>query len=192
MSWDTVLIITAATVKTDTGFAQGVEDAKLKPAIFDAQHALKELLGLTLYGLVETADPVADATLGGNAGLQTLYDEHIRKFLGHKTKELAYPELWGGADRNGVFNRSGNDYNTVDSRGLAMLQAVPRSRAESRAGEMIRYIKNLDSDNAIRVAYDTDVDNEPRTTEVKNTGRIITRISRWQGNDNTYRRDDGC
>lgn len=191
MSWDTVLLITAATVKTDTAFAQGVEDAKLKPAIFDAQDALQEVLGETLYAMVEAADPVADPTLGGDTGLQTLYDEHIRKYLGHKTKELAYPELWAGADRNGVFQRNGNDYNTVDGRGLAILQAVPRSRAEKRVGKMLHYLKNLDSTDPIRIAYETSVDSEPRTTEVKNTGRIITRRSVWQGNDNTYRHDDG-
>lgn len=186
MSWDTTLIISAATVKTEAAFASGVEDAKITPSIYDAQHVLKEHLGLTLYTMIEDADPVNDSTLGGDTGLQALYNGYCKKILAHKTKELSYPELWAGADRNGVFQRNGNDYNTVDAKGLAMLQSVPRSRAESRIGEMIRYIENLSSTNPIRVAYYTDVNDEPRTMEVKNTGRIITRISRWQGYPDGY------
>jgi hypothetical protein len=194
MSWATTLIISAATVKETANLEQSVEDRKLTDAIRDAQHELKEMLGQTLYDLVEDADPVGDPTLGGDAGLQTLYNEHCKFFLSNKAKEVAYPEMWGSATRNGVHQRSGSDYNSIDSRGLSILQGVPRSRAESYAGELLRYIKGLASDNAIRIAYDTCVQNEPRTTEVKNTGRIITRISRWQypeGSPRRNRYDDG-
>ena len=95
-------------------------------------------------------------------------------------------EMWGEPDRNGVFQKSGQDYNPVDPRGLAVLQSVPRSRAENRAAEMIRYLKNLDSTNAVRIAYDTCVKDEPRTDTIKHTGRISTRISRWQYPDGQY------
>ena len=184
MSWDTVNLITAATVKEVTGTNRNVEDRKIDPSIHDAQHDLKQTLGETLYQLIEDADPVNDATLGGNTGLATLYSRFIKNYLSWKTLEYAYPQLYAEADRRGVFANSGEGYTPVDGKTLAMLIAKAAARADNRQGEMIRYIENLDASNAIRVAYDTDVDDEPRTKEVKNTGRIITRVSKWQYPDN--------
>jgi len=195
MSWATTLLLTAATVKEKANLAKGSEDRKIVLGIHDAQHALQEMLGETLYAMVETANPVTDPTLG-NAGLRTLYDEHIVWFLAFKTKECSLVEMTGEADRNGVFQKNGQDYSPVDGRLLSALQAVPRSRAENRATEMIRYLKNLDSTDPIRVAYDTNVADEPRTEEIKTTGRISTRISPWQFADGRiperYRNRDGC
>lgn len=195
MSWATVNLITAATVKAKANLAKGAEDRKIDPAIHDAQHALQEILGETLYALVEAADPVANPTLG-NADLRTLYDQHIVFFLAFKAKECSMVEMAGEPDRNGVFQKSGDGYSPVDGRMLAELKNVPRSRAENRATEMIRYLKNLDSANAVRVAYDTSVDDEPRTDVLKNTGGISTRVSRWQFPDGVipekYRNRDGC
>lgn len=196
MSWATVNLITASRAKSVANIAKGAEDRKIDPAIHDAQHALQEILGETLYALVETANPVADPTLGGDAGLQTLYDQHLVFFLAFKAKECSMIEMAGEPDRNGVFQKSGQDYSPADPRLLAQLQSVPRSRAENRATEMIRYLKNLDSADPIRVAYETNVKDEPRTSEIKSTGRISTRISRWQFPDGQipekYRYRDGC
>ena len=88
MSWATVNLITAATVKAKANLAKGAEDRKIDPAIHDAQHALQEILGETLYALVEDADPVADPTLG-DADLRTLYDQHIVFFVAFKAKECS-------------------------------------------------------------------------------------------------------
>lgn len=100
-------------------------------------------------------------------------------------------EMVGEPDRNGVFQKNGQDYSPVDGRTLAALQSVPRSRAENRATEMLRYLKNLDSADPIRVAYDTCVKDEPRTSEIKSTGRISTRISPWQYQRTNTRYRDG-
>lgn len=196
MSWATTLLLTAATVKDKANLAKGSEDRKITLGIYDAQHALQEMLGETLYAMVEAASPATDATLGGNANLRALYDQHIVWFLAFKTKECSLVEMTGEADRNGVFQKNGQDYSPVDGRLLSALQAVPRSRAENRATEMIRYLKNLDSTDPIRIAYDTNVLDEPRTDEIKTTGRISTRISPWQFPDGRipekYRDRDGC
>jgi len=189
MSWRTVNLITAATVKEVANLDKNVEDRKLDPAIHDAQNALQQMLGETLYGIIETANPVADPTLG-DTGRRTLYDNYIVFYLANKAKEIAMVELWAEASRNGVFQKGGDNYTSVDARGLNAVQSIPRSRAEASAADMLRYIKNLPEDNAIRVAFDTDVKDEPRTKEVKNTGRIITRVSRWQNGGTNYR-DDG-
>lgn len=194
MSWDTVNIITSATVKTIAGIAQGVEDRKLDTAIHDAQHDLLQTLGETLYAMIEDADPVADPTLG-DVDLRTLYDTHVVNFLAWKTKAHAYPDLWAEPDRNGVFQRNANDYTSVSGSVLNTLIAKAQSRAENRQTEMIRYLKNLDADDAIRVAYETCVKDEARITSVKHTGRISTRINPWQfpdGMPSKYRDPDGC
>lgn len=184
MSWDTVNLITAATVKEVTGISRNVEDRKIDPAIHDAQHDLKQTLGETLYQLIEDADPVNDATLDGNTGLATLYSRFVKSYLAWKSLEYAYPMMHAEPDRRGVFTQSGEGYTPVDGKTLAMLIAKAAARADNRQGEMIRYIENLDVSNAIRVAYGTDVDDEPRTKTVANTGRIITRVSKWQFPDN--------
>lgn len=191
MSWATVNLVTAATVKDKANLAKGAEDRKIVEGIHDAQRALQEILGETLYAMVEAADPVSDPTLGADTGLQTLYNSHIVFYLAFKAKECSMIEMVGEPDRNGVFQKNGQDYSPVDGRTLAALQSVPRSRAENRATEMLRYLKNLDSADPIRVAYDTCVKDEPRTSEIKSTGRISTRISPWQYQRTNTRYRDG-
>jgi hypothetical protein len=183
MSWDDTKIITAGTVKTLTNFDANVEDRKLEPSIYDAQHDLKQTLGETLYGQIEDADPVNDATLDGNTALATLYNSYAKKFLAWKTIAHAYMDLMAGATRNGVFVKQGDQYAPVDGKTLSALQGKADARAEARRGELIRYVESLADTNAIRVAYETDVNYEPRSKEVKNTGRIITRVSYWQNPD---------
>ena len=176
MSWSDTNIITAATVKTETGTATGVQDKILDPAIHFAQRDLRQILGETLYALVEAGDPVNDATLGANTGLATLYSQYLKPYLSWKTVERALPDLWASADRNGVFQRNGDNYNTVGSSGLNTLIAQKRSFAEAYETDLLRYLKNLDSTDAVSIAFYTDVDCEPRTSTTY-TGRILSRIS---------------
>lgn len=193
MSWATVNIISSATVREKANIAKGVEDRKIDVAIPDAQLALQQILGETLYALIETADPVADATLGGDAGLRTLYNNHAVWFLAFKTKEFGLAEMWAEPGRRGVHEVNGEGFSTIDGKMFSSVQSVPRSRANNRAEEMIRYIKNLDADNAIRVAYETCVKDEPRTEKINSPSRISTRISPWQFPEGNYnRRRDGC
>lgn len=180
MSWDTVNLISAATVKELTGTDKNVEVAVIEPAIHDAQYALKEVLGETLYALVEAGDPLNDATLGGNTGLATLYVSHCKGVLAWRAKQWSMRESWGGATRNGVHTKSGNDYNTVDPKGLGMLEDVAKNRADNREIELLRYLNNLADTDAVKIAWKTSIKDEPRTTEVKRTGRVSTRLSRWQ------------
>lgn len=190
MSWDSVYLITAAQVKEITGKSKNIDDDILKVCIQDAQHDLHQVLGHTLYDLVEQADPVADATLGGDTGLATLFNSYAKKYLAWKTLEHSYTDIAYQADRNGVFKRMGNDYTPASGNELNALEGKARSRAESRMAELIRYIEHLTTGDPILEAYNTDVNCEPRTKEVK-SGRIITRISRWQYPDGRYpnRRD---
>jgi|JI61114BRNA_FD_contig_41_4453153_length_657_multi_2_in_0_out_0_1 hypothetical protein len=176
MSWSDTNIITAATVKTETGTATGVQDKILDPAIRFAQRDLRQLLGETLYALVEAGDPVNDATLGANTALATLYNQFLKPYLSWKTVERSLPDMWAQADRNGVFQRNGDNYNTVGSSGLNTLIAQKRSFAEAYETDLLRYLKNLDDTDALAIAFKTDVDSEPRTTDTYN-GRIISRVS---------------
>lgn len=190
MSWDTVNIISVAKVREITGLNKNVEAKLLDVAIHDAQHDLKEALGETLYARIEAADPVADDTLGGDTGLATLYTSHIKNYLAWNTLGHAYWEMTAGPNRNGVSVKSGDQYNPADPKTVSALQAKCAARAETRLGEMLRYIENLADTDQIRIDFQECVDDEPRTTKVANTGRIITRISKWQnpyGRRNSYR-----
>ena len=180
MSWETVKIITGATVKTLTAIDKNVQDATLGPSIHDAQYGLKEVLGETLYALLEAADPVADPTLGGDAGLTTLYDTYCKGVLAWRTKQFHMRDSWGGATRNGVHTKSGDDYNNVDARGLSMLEDRPKARADNRETELLRYLNNLADTSPIKIAWRVSVKDEPRTTDQKRKGRVSTRLSRWQ------------
>jgi len=166
-------IITTTQVRTLTGKAQGVEDRKLDASIHDAQDALEQILGSTLYAQVEGFYP----TFAGD--YSTLYSQYIQPFLAFKTVELSYQNLFAEPDRNGVFKKSGEGYTPVSLKELAMLQADPAGRADRFQRKMLRWIGNLDSSNAIKVAFNTDVDDEPRTKKTYR-GRVITRRSRWQ------------
>ena len=192
MSWLDTNIITAAQVRDHTGKAKGVEDRKLDPPIHFAQHALEEVLGVTLYALLETAYEANPTTLGG-ADMLALYGQHCVPFLAWKTMEQAYPDLHSEADRNGVFNKSGNDYTTVSGSVLATLTRVAGSRAEVHQKAMLTYLRNLDTTNAIRIAFDTCVAGEARTTSTT-MGGITPVRNPWQDHfdGQSYARHNGC
>lgn len=171
-------IITGTQVRDITGRAEGVEDRKLDAAIHEAQHELEQVLGVTLYAEVEAAyedTPQWD----GRADLETLYEGYLRYYLAWKTLENAYPDLYAEPDRNGVFTRSGEDYQSVSVKGLSMLIAKARSRAERWQIDLLRYIRGLDASTAVRVSYDTCVEDEPRVGKTYRGG-VVTRMSRWQ------------
>lgn len=173
MSWQDTKIITPAQVRSIDSLADGVEDRKLNSSILEAQHALEQILGTTLYAQVEAAYP----TYTGD--YQTLYEQHARPFLAWKTLEEALPLLSAEADRNGVFEKSGQDYKSVGGSKLATLIRTAGSRAENRQADMLRYLRNLDSSSAVKIAFDECVDDEPRTNKTYR-GRVITRRSKWQ------------
>lgn len=172
MSWSDTNIITSSKVKEVCGLDKNVEDRKIDPCIHFAQRDLRQILGRTLYDLVEDADPVGDDTLGGDAGLATLYDEYLKPYLAWKTTEKAYPDFWAEASRNGVFQRNGDNYNTVGASGLNTIIAQKRSFAEAFEKDMIEYLNDLSSTDPIKIAFDTSVNCEPRT-KATNTGRIM-------------------
>lgn len=183
-------LITAAQVRTNTGRAQGIEDRKLDPAIHDAQDELEQILGETLYEDVETAHTANSTTMGG-AGMLNLYTQYIVPFLSWKTLENAYPDMFAEADRNGVFKRSGNDYQSVTGRELAELIAKARNRAERFQQKMMRYLNNLSDTDAIKIAFDETVDDEPRVTHSARANVILKRNA-WQSRNpysTPYRRE---
>jgi len=176
MSWSDTNIITAATVKTETGTPSDVQDKVIAPVIRFAQRDLRQILGETLYALVEAGDPVNDATLGANTGLATLYAQHLKPYLAWKSIEMALPDMGIQMARNGVFERNGDNYSTAGTGRLNTLIGQKRSFAEVYEAEMIRYLKKLPSTDAVSIAFYTDVDCEPRTTTTY-TGRILSRVS---------------
>ncbi len=176
-AFDTYLI-SAARAKAVTACGPS-PDEKINPWIFEAQHALEEILGSTLYTLLEAGDPANDRTLGGNAGLATLYVQYCERFLAFRTIQLAYPDMMAGAQMNGVFQRNGNDYNTVDPKVFGGLIGGKRSASEVQEIRMLKYLRDLPTTDPIRIAFDANVNCEPRTTTPA-IGRISTRKSKWQ------------
>lgn len=171
-------IITGTVIRTITGKSEGLEDEKLKPAIHEAQHELQQILGETLYGDMEAAygdSPQWD----GRSDLQTLYNDHCKFFLSWKTLENAYPDLYAAPERNGVFTREGKDYKPTSTKWMEVLIAKARSRAEKRQSEMLRYLRNLNDGDAVKVAFNECVKNEPRVGGTY-FGGLIARRKREQ------------
>ncbi len=176
MSWSDTNIITAATVKTETGAPSDVQDKVIAPVIRFAQRDLRQILGQTLYALVEAGDPVNDATLGANTGLATLYAQYLKPYLAWKSIEMALPDMGIQMARNGVFERNGDNYSTVGTGRLNTLIGQKRSFAEVYESETLTYLKGLAVTDPVRIAYDTNVECEPRTSATY-TGRILSRVS---------------
>lgn len=182
MSYLTELLVSSAKVKNHTGEARDVEDRKLAPRIHLAQKELQEILGETLYALLETAYVGNSTTLGG-AGMLALYTSYVSPFLCWKTLEKATLSLRTDAARNGEFERNGNDYATVSFKETDAKRGENRSNAETYQVDMIRYIKNLDDADPIRVAFYTDIDDEPRVKESYRGNIALTR-NPWQTGGN--------
>lgn len=164
-------IITSATVKTTTGISRNVEDRKLDPFIFAAQLTLKKVTGKAGYDAIVAAYPA----FTGAASLQTLYDDYIVNFLSWKVIELAGTRMFTEPDRNGTFTRSGDTYQSVDGKTLAMGKADSRDMAGIYMQELIDYLK----DNTDTFTwYDTDECSDNITKP--NTGGVITRIDASQ------------
>lgn len=171
-------IITAATAKRMTGCGPA-PDEKINPWIYSAQHALEEILGGTLYTMLEAGNPVTDRTLGGNAGLATLYIQYCERFLAFRSIQLASYDMAAGAQMNGIFQRNGNDYNSLDGKMMGGLIGGKRSESEVQEIRMLKYLRGLDPADPIKIAFNTSASDEPRTTK-PTIGRISTRRSKWQ------------
>lgn len=181
MSYLNHLLVSSAVVKDFTGSADGVEDRKLRPQIILAQHELMQILGETLYEDVDTAHTANATTLGG-AGMLTLYTDYLKPFLCWKTIELSAYKLHNEPDRNGHFERNGNDYTSVSAKMVEGRKSQDRSNAELYQGKMIRYIHNLESTDPIRIAFEEDVDDEPRVK--KSYPGVFLTPNKYSGNVN--------
>jgi len=134
------------------------------------------------HTLLEDADPVTDATLGGDTGLATLYDDHAKYFLAWRAKADSMPDLWAEPDRNGVFQRANEDHSTVSGSTLNVLTAKAAARADAHMNDMIAYLKELDPADPVRVAWDTATDGEKRRPAGRSnvSGRLSVRKHPWQ------------
>ena len=164
-------IITAATIKENTGLSRNVEDRKLDPFIPGAQLTLKKVTGKTGYDAIVAAYPA----FTGAATLQTLYDDYIVPFLSWKVAELAGTRMFTEPDRNGTFTRSSETYQSVDGKTLAMGKADSRDMAGIYMQELIDY---LNDNTDVYTWYGGDDCTDGITKS--NTGGVITRLDRYQ------------
>ena len=181
MSSFSKFLVTGPQVKLVSGTSQNVEDSKLRPLIQIAQQGIETALGRTLYALIEAAymaDPVA---LGG-AGMLLFYTEYFTPAIVWRIMADAGIDLAVGYDRNGNFERNGNDYNTTSDRRMSAKTGKAEARADNYLIRMVDYVKALDATDPIRVAYyDTNVcEDRPKV----NRGNILMRRSYWQENHN--------
>jgi hypothetical protein len=185
MAWNSVNLVTSQQVKDFTGLAKGIDDRKLDTSIHFAQNEAEQILGRTLYALVEAGNPVADPTMGGNAALVTLFFSYVQPFLCWKTKEDSGVDLWMDSDKNGIYVRGDETHTSVSRSAVDSYIGKARARAEVFEGKLLEYLKGLPASDPIQVAYSTDINCEPRV-HTQQTGRIITRISPWQYNGRRY------
>lgn len=176
-------LITAAQVRDVTGLSKGVEDRKLLPFIEAAQYHLEKVLGTTLYDELETAIE-ADRTLAGETDLAALFNGYICPFLAWKTLHLGAVRLNIEADRNGVYQKGGGDYQSVDPRALSLASNEARGMADMYQERLIDFLKD---NTATYTTYGTSVNGEERIRKAGRSGIVFDRL-RWQ---NPYGIPDG-
>lgn len=182
MSSYSVFVVTGTQVRELSGTSQNVEDTKLRPLIQIAQQGLETVLGRTLYALVEAAY-VADPTTMGGEGMLLMYTEYFLPAVVWRVMADAGIDLSVGYDRNGNFERNGNDYNTTSDRRMSAKTGKAEARADNYQDRLLAYIKGLDDNDPIKVAFNETVTCEPRTTKT-NQSNILMRRSYWQDNHN--------
>lgn len=182
MSSYSVFIVTGPQVKEICGVSENVEDKKLKPFIRTSQQNIEETVGRTLYALIEAAYVANPATMGG-AGMLTLYTEHIAPCIAYRVMADAPMDLTVSYDRNGTFERNGNDYNTTSDRRLGAKTGKAESRADNAQGLLLKYLRGLDDTDPLKIAFKTDVDCEPRVRHTT-PGNVILRKSYYQFSHN--------
>lgn len=186
MSSYSQFIVTGQQVREVSGTSQNVEDRKIQPIIRIAQQGSEQVLGRTLYALVESAY-VADAgviaggnpTTMGGSGMLLLYSEYLLPSIVFRVMADAGIDLAIDYDRNGEFERNGNDYNTVSDRRMAAKTGKAEARADRYQQRLLDYVRGLEDTDPIKIAFK---ENEPCEERVKKTyqSNIILRISERQ------------
>jgi hypothetical protein len=167
-------IITAIKAREITGLSKNVEDRKWEPFFPVANISLKNILGKDGYtALVDAIE--ADPTLAAEPALKALRDTYVWPYLAWRTCELAGTRMLAEPDRNGTFTRSGESYNSVDGKTLAMTKADSRDMAENWRDEMVAFIKDNPADYPW---YEVNRCEEKK----KFSGGVITQPSRGRRN----------
>lgn len=138
-------LITAIQAREITGISKNVEDRKWEPFIEAAQFTLERLLGREGYAILVLAVDL-DPTLAGEPELKELRDDYAWPYLAWRTAELSGTRMWAEPDRNGTFSRSGDTYQSVDAKTLAMTKADSRDMAEIYRDRMVAFLEENASD----------------------------------------------
>ena len=171
-------LITAIQAREITGISKNVEDRKWEPFIEAAQFTLERLLGREGYAILVLAVDL-DPTLAGEPELKELRDDYAWPYLAWRTAELSGTRMWAEPDRNGTFSRSGDTYQSVDAKTLAMTKADSRDMAELYRDRMVAFLEENAAD------YPWYVTNKCETKK-EFSGGVITQRSRG----NRPRHDD--
>ena len=173
-------LITAIKARELTGISKNVEDRKWDPFIEAAQFTLERLLGKEGYAILVLAVDL-DPTLTGLPELKELRDDYIWPYLAWRTAELSGTRMWAEPDRNGTFTRSGDTYQSVDGKTLAMTKADSRDMAELYRDRMVVFLEENPED------YTWYKSNKCETKK-EFSGGVITQRSR--GNRSSYPYND--
>jgi hypothetical protein len=168
------MILTFAQIKDVTGLAAIVsESRKVTPFLTEAQFELRKMLGRTLYDELDTA---IAASFAGEADLQTLFEDYVKRPLAWRTLQHALPRLYSEPTANGVHLVGNAEYTPVDKSVLAMQVNQAKSYADAGYDEMLRYLRD---NTTLFPSYETEVDNEERVKKTYRAG-VVTKKTRWQ------------
>lgn len=171
-------LIALADVQTIAQLNNLVEARRVDASIEDAHLEVEKVLGREGYALVYANAPMFAAQSPNSALYVTLLTSYIKPFMAWRAKQKAFVDVYGEAERAGVFTKSGDDYSTVDSRGLSMMVNQAKDRAEVRLERLLVF---LNDNVAVFTWMDESDDSEERITK-QNEGGFIMRRSTRQDN----------
>lgn len=176
-------LIALADLQTITGLNDLVELKKTSQGIEDAHLEVEKVLGRTGYALVYANAPLFAAQGADSAAYVTLLNSYIKPFMSWRARQYSLTDQFAGVERAGVFVKSGNDYRSVGSNELMVMQAQYAARADMR---LERLLNHLEENKTTFTWFETNVNDEERINKDNTTGPSGISFRRASGQD-TYR-----
>lgn len=168
-------LLTLDDVRTICGLQQGVENRKLESARDTAHQNLRKIMGVTGYNLL-IAKVEADNTLATEPVWKALMDGtgtrggSIKKYLARLTHYMALTDLHSEPTKTGFQAKSGDGYETVDSRTLGMHESRKRDAYQLEEELLLAEIQN---NLSTYTWYSSTVAGEDRITKARRSGGFV-------------------
>lgn len=172
-------IISITDVRCVTNISDNVDDKKLSSGLDLAHVECRERIGSARYDALITAIE-ADNTLAGASNekwrdLIASGKGELKNYLGWATYYRSVLRMHSAPDKAGFFNKSGNDFSSVDSRTLQMHTGEAQDNYQLYERVMLKWIE----DNEVSAGL-PDVENPTESNNPQSLGGVIMQPSLYR------------